>query len=101
MINGPDHTMLLGGRNISIDHLAGYLPDFEDMGRPIVDHTGLEGTFDFSLNWSPEPNGASPADRTEQLDAQGPPFLDAIKEQLGLKLKSTRAPIQTLVVDHI
>ena len=101
MINGPNHTVLLGGRNISIDHLAGYLPDFEDMGRPIVDETGLRGTFDFSLNWLPERDEASPAGNSGLEDAQGPPLVEAIKEQLGLKLKPARAPVQVLVIDHV
>jgi bla regulator protein blaR1 len=101
VFNGPDHTMLLGGRNISIDHLAGYLPDFEDIGRPIVDQTGLEGAFDFSLNWSPEQNRALPVDSDGVDNAQGPPLVGALKEQLGLKLKSTKAPIQILVIDHV
>jgi uncharacterized protein (TIGR03435 family) len=101
MIDGANHTKLLGGRNISIDHLAGYLPDFEDMGRPIVDETNLKGTFDFSLSWSPEGDAASPAENNRLTNAEGPPLVEAIKEQLGLKLKPTKAPIQIPVIDHV
>lgn len=100
MFKGPDHTVLLGGRNISIEHLAGYLPDFEDLGRPIVDQSGLQGAFDFSLNWSPEQNRDSLVEDGPD-NAQGPPLVEALKEQLGLKLKSTRVPIQILVIDHV
>jgi bla regulator protein blaR1 len=91
----------LGGRDISIDHLAGYLPDFEDLGRPMVDETNLKGTFDFSLNWSPEEDAASPAENDRLANADGPPFVEAIKEQLGLKLKPTKAPIQIPFIDHV
>ena len=101
MINGADQTKLLGGRNISIDHLSGYLPDFEDVGRPIVDETNLKGTFDFSLSWSPEGNAASPGENNGLSSTEGPPFVEAIKQQLGLKLKPTKAPIQIPVVDHL
>jgi bla regulator protein blaR1 len=101
MIDGANHTKLLGGRDISIDHLAGYLPDFEDVGRPIVDETNLKGTFDFSLSWSPEGDAASPAENNRLANAEGPPLVEAIKEQLGLKLKSTKARIQVPVIDHV
>jgi uncharacterized protein (TIGR03435 family) len=101
MIDGANHTKLLGGRNISIGHLAGYLPDFEDMGRPIVDETNLNGTFDFSLSWSPEGDSASPAENNRLANAEGPALVEALREQLGLKLKSTKAPIQIPVVDHV
>jgi uncharacterized protein (TIGR03435 family) len=101
MINGADQTKLLGGRNISIDHLAGYLPDFEDVGRPIVDETSLKGTFDFSLSWSPAENAASTSENHGLASTEGPPFVEAVKQQLGLKLKPTKAPIQIPVVDHV
>lgn len=100
-IDGLNHTILVGARNITLDHLAGYLPDFEDIGRPIVDQTGLGGTFDFSLSWVHEHAGGSPTDLADFSDTQGPSFLEALKDQLGLKLKPTRAPVQTLVIDHI
>jgi uncharacterized protein (TIGR03435 family) len=101
MIDGANHTKLLGGRNISIDHLAGYLPDFEDVGRPIVDETNLKGTFDFSLSWSPEGDATSPAENNRLANAEGPPLVEAIKEQLGLKLKTAKASIQIPVIDHV
>jgi bla regulator protein blaR1 len=99
-IDGPNHTVLIGARNIALDHIAAYLSDFEGQGRPIVDQTGLNGTFDFSLNWLPDrirllPAGSAP------LDAQGPSFLEALRDQLGLKLKPTHASVQTLVIDHV
>jgi uncharacterized protein (TIGR03435 family) len=101
VIDGPNQTVLLGARNITFDHLVGYLPDFEDVGRPIVDQTGLDGAFDFSLNWLPEHNSSSSAAASQQTDAQGPTFFEALKDQLGLKLKPTRTPIRTLVIDHV
>ena len=99
-IDGPKHTILLGARNITLDHLAGYLPDFEDLGRTVVDQTGLSGTFDFSLSWVHEQAG-SPAGVADPSDSQGPSFFEALKDQLGLKLKPTRADVQTLVIDHV
>ena len=100
-IHGPNQTMLIGGRDISLDHLAGYLTDFEDPGRPIVDETGLSGGYDFSLDWLPDRPASSPGAGSQPTYAEGPSFFEALKEQLGLKLKPTRAPVQTLVIDHI
>ncbi len=100
-IDGPNHTILVGARNITLDHLASYLQDFEDLGRPVVNQTGLSGTFDFSLSWIHEHGSGSPTDVADLSDAQGPSFVEALKDQLGLKLKPTRAPVQTLVIDHV
>ncbi len=36
-----------------------------------------------------------------QTDAQGVTFVDALREQPGVKLESTKGPVQTLVVDHV
>lgn len=100
-IDGPDHSILIGGRNLSLEHFAGYLTDFQDLGRPVVDQTGLDGTFDFSLSWSHDRNKPVTTGVNESTDVQGPNILEALKEQLGLKLKPTRAPVQTLMIDHI
>lgn len=92
-IDGPNHTMLVGARNVALDHFVGYLSDFVDPGRPIVDQTGLSGAWDFSLNWLPD--GSQPA------DGDGPSIFEALKDQLGLKLKPTRASVPVLVIDHV
>jgi bla regulator protein blaR1 len=99
-IDGPNHTVIIGARAIALDHIAGYLSDFESQGRPIVDQTGLNGTFDMTLNWLPERIRLLPA-ASAPADAQGPSFLEALKEQLGLTLKPTRAVVQTLLIDHV
>jgi bla regulator protein blaR1 len=102
-ISGPNHTSILGARNVTLHFVAanlGTIPAVADFGRPVVDQTGLAGTFDFSLNWLPD-LGGDPSVAAAPPDAQGPPFEEALKNQLGLKLKPTRAPIQTLVIDHV
>jgi uncharacterized protein (TIGR03435 family) len=93
--------MLVGARNITLDHLAGYLSDFDDQGRPIVDQTGLSGSWDFSLNWLPDRGGSSPAGPVQFPDADGPSLFEALKDQLGLKLEPTKASIPVLVIDHV
>jgi uncharacterized protein (TIGR03435 family) len=61
------------------------------LGRPVVDRTGISGSFDLELHWSPEPIA----------DASGPSIFTAVQEQLGLKLDSQRAPVDVLVVDRV
>jgi uncharacterized protein (TIGR03435 family) len=73
------------------------LADGLQTGRPVVNETGLTGNFDVSLDWVPDTLAAPNAD----APPQGASFLAAIREQLGLKLESTKAPIRTLVVDHV
>jgi bla regulator protein BlaR1 len=91
---------LAGSRNTTMELIADALPSLGRLGRPVVDRTGLSGKFDFRLEWTPEPNG-SPPNADTQPDLQGPTFLQALHDQLGLKLKSTKGPIRTLVIDHI
>jgi uncharacterized protein (TIGR03435 family) len=73
--------------------------------RPVVDQTGLgSARYDFMLTWTPDaslggpgPNVPPPAD-----DAEAPPDLFAgFQQQLGLKLESTKAPVDVLVIDHL
>ena len=61
--------------------------------RPVIDRTGLEGTYGASLLWSDTlPKNADP----DQVS-----IFTAIQDQLGLSLVSQRAPIDTLVIDSI
>jgi uncharacterized protein (TIGR03435 family) len=101
---GPGHTILLGARDIPMEHIALYLTTVYKFGRPVIDATGLKGAFDFSLDWAPDSNSAiimRSSDSSGPSDVDGPSFFDALKDQLGLKLKPTRAAIQTLVIDHV
>lgn len=77
--------------------------------RVVVDRTGLDGTYDADLDYFPDPAiaqqgvfrqqpGASPP---PGIDANAPELFTAIQEQLGLKLQSTRAPIEMVVVDSV
>jgi uncharacterized protein (TIGR03435 family) len=69
-------------------------------GRPVVDRTGLTGTYDLELTWTPE---APPAGRegapAVPFDPNGPSLFTALQEQLGLKLEATTGPVEVLVID--
>jgi bla regulator protein BlaR1 len=94
--------MAMGGsRNTTMPLIADALPSMGRLARPVVDRTGLGGKFDFVLEWSPEPSN-TPLPPGEPLpDTQGPSFQEALREQLGLRLESTKAPLQILVIDRV
>lgn len=67
-------------------------------GRVLIDKTGLEGDYEFTLTYAPPPHGA--VDPTALGDDR-PSIFTALQEQLGLKLEPTTTRIDVLVVDHI
>jgi uncharacterized protein (TIGR03435 family) len=71
--------------------------------RPVIDRTGLEGTYDASLLWSDTQliNNAAGVTVPKNADPDQVSIFSAIHDQLGLNLVSRRAPIDTLVIDRI
>jgi uncharacterized protein (TIGR03435 family) len=75
------------------------------VNRVVVDRTGLEGSYDFDLTFTPDqmPQGPPPpgAPPIPPIDPNGPSIFTALTEQLGLKLESQRGPVDTLVIDRV
>ncbi len=69
--------------------------------RPVVDQTGLEGRFDFDLNWKRDDSQFAGMEATVPPLPDAPPLYIATQEQLGLKLDVVDAPAELLVVDHV
>lgn len=71
--------------------------------RQVVDETGLTGKYDFSIQYSEEIGFGplQPESETPTADANSPSLPTALREQLGLQLKSGKAPLNCFVVDHI
>jgi uncharacterized protein (TIGR03435 family) len=65
---------------------------------PVVDKTGLTGKYDFSMQYARTTGGAQSADTPAD---SAPDLLTAIQEQLGLKLNSTKGPLDFLVIDDV
>jgi bla regulator protein blaR1 len=101
ILTAPNHTFIFGARDLTMDHVALYLSDLIPFGRPIVNQTGLAGTFDLSLQFTPERGFASASAANTQPDSPGETAFEALKEQLGLTLRPTKAPIETLIIDHV
>ncbi|HVO97030.1 MAG TPA: TIGR03435 family protein [Bryobacteraceae bacterium] len=62
------------------------------LGRAVIDKTGLTGNFDFKLEWTPD---------EARTDGDGASIFTALQEQLGLKLESTKGPVEIVVVDRL
>jgi len=80
------------------------------VGRTILDKTGLIGSYDYTLKWTPDDNSPLPPDGPQGgpppggdplPDANGPSLFTAIQEQLGLKLEPQKGPVDVIVIDHI
>lgn len=102
MVVRPNRMRMAGSRNTTIDLIAGALPTMTStIGRPVLDQTGLSGRFDFTLEWTPEAADSGPQPAADSTVPEGPSFIQAVREQLGLKLDATRGPVRVLVVDQV
>jgi bla regulator protein blaR1 len=117
--NGPQarHSIRMMGRgDLSIsgeglDMFAQVLS--RQIGRLVVNKTGLKGNYDFTLKWTPDegqgkmfagpkdPGDGRAGEAAPPADASGPSIFTALQEQLGLKLESQRGPVETIVIDHV
>jgi uncharacterized protein (TIGR03435 family) len=117
----PALTRVLTITNMTMAQLADRLqsmaPDY--ITSPVIDGTGLEGAYDFTLSFSQNgfqnvgaggrggPEGAPPpppgaADAAPASDPNGGITLfEAMEKQLGLKLEPHKRPVQVLVIDHM
>ena len=99
----PDSTPThfhIGARDVPITLLSSALPSWGDLGRPVVDQTGLTGNYDFALEFTPK-RGDAASDAAAPTEENEPNFIDAVKKQLGLKLEAQKQGVQVLVLDHI
>jgi uncharacterized protein (TIGR03435 family) len=105
--DGPTRGGVLIGRSLLMTNaatmsvLAKMLAS--ELGRPVLDQTSLESRFDIHLRWTPDvlSDAASP-DGADDPDASGtdlPGLFTALREQLGIELKSGRGPVEFLVID--
>lgn len=70
------------------------------VGRPVIDKTDLTAKYDWVLEWTPD-MPATGSDAPQPADAPGPTIFTALQEQLGLKLESSKGPVDTYVIDKV
>jgi uncharacterized protein (TIGR03435 family) len=95
---------MLAATGITMPVLANGLAQMvPEVGRMVVDRTGLLGTFDVALRWTPESAAISRdgGAALSPLDYKHPSLFVAIEEQLGLKLERTTGPIDVVVIDRV
>jgi len=89
----------LPARNATIAQFAAMMQRTV-LDRAVVDETGLSGTYDFDLEWTPDEsqfNGNLP----RSVEPTKPSLFAAMQEQLGLRLEAARGPVQTIVIDRV
>ena len=96
----PLGAVLVAARDVPITQIATFVSALGIMTRPVVDQTGLSGRFDFTLEFTPERKRPPATQNVQADDFRVTTLQEALQEQLGLKLKATRAPLDTLIVDR-
>lgn len=95
--SGAPYHRRFGGGNQSLATIVGGFAGPGDLGRPVVDRTGLIGGYDFFLDYLPDP----PPGKELPADASGPNFTEAVRTQLGIKFVRQTAAIDFVIVDHV
>ncbi len=87
------------GTDCTMTRIVDWLSHFDEVGnRMVIDETGLKGRYDFVLSgvtMGPNDSSASATDETTTS------IFTALREQLGLKLESRKAPVEILVINHV
>lgn len=104
VLNRPKFLrMKLTATNTPMEHLAYLLSEILDL--PVVDLTNMRGGYDFTLEFN---QGGLPSDfpaggkiNGMEPDTSGPLIFAAVKQQLGLNLKSQKGPVDVLVIDSV
>lgn len=106
---GPNSPVVCGMRGLPGRLVAGAMPMSllasnlsGQVQRIVVDRTGLSGAWDFEITFAPErPLNPPPGVEFPPADPNAPSLFTAMQEQLGLKLQSTKGPVEVLVVERV
>jgi bla regulator protein blaR1 len=87
---------------------ASMLSGQAEIGRPVIDETGLKGNYEIAWKWTPDSSTQSVGGDASQssasappVDTSGPNLFTALQDQLGLKLESRKAPAETIGIARI
>jgi len=100
LYNGQSAQMT--ARQASLDDLVHWLAGYSEVGgRPVVNQTGLSGLYEFTLRWTRQSLAVTPQPgSSDESESDAPPLFTALREQLGLRLKPTKAPVEVILIDH-
>ena len=91
------------GRSANMENFRNFMQGFV-MDRPVLDQTGIEGRYDFQLDWTPDDfqfPGLGVKVPPAPDNAQHPDLYTAIQQQMGLKLEAVKAQADVMVVDGV
>lgn len=98
-----EHLGVCSFRNRPLANFARFM-QFVVLDRPVVDKTGIDGAFDFTLKWTPDESQFRGMGFYVPVPTEGAPLpglFTAIQEQLGLKLDPQKIPAEVLIIDHV
>jgi uncharacterized protein (TIGR03435 family) len=103
---GPGRFMVNRGKMTAQGSSMTFLSTMlsRQLGRTVVDKTGLTGSYDYTLTYTPEDmsaGGGHDAGTSSAPADTGPSIFTALQEQLGLKLESQKAPVDVIVIDQV
>jgi uncharacterized protein (TIGR03435 family) len=108
---GPCQFLIAPGRfQVAGQSMAAFANSLGmQVGRPVLDETGLQGAYDFTLTFMPDPGGRGMpaglpppgAPELPPIDPNAPALPTALQEQLGLRLESGKGPVEMIVIDSI
>ena len=87
-----DRMIRLNAKNASMQEVSNTFSSI--LERPVLDRTGLRGEFDFTMEYAAG-DGEEPF-----VALGGPEVFTAFQEQAGLKLQTTKAAVDVLIIDH-
>jgi uncharacterized protein (TIGR03435 family) len=98
---GTPGGIMLPANNATMKDFTGLLQEVV-LDKPVVDQTGLKGRYDFTLKWAPDDSqfGGHVPPPSDAADAP-PNLFTAVQEQIGLKIESTKAMVDVMVMDHV
>lgn len=95
-VDSPSES--LTGGSVAMPELARALSLF--VGRPVIDKTGFDGTFDVAMTFLPNFDSLEPGE-TPPTGSVLPTIFIALQEKLGLRLESSKGPVEVLVIDSV
>jgi uncharacterized protein (TIGR03435 family) len=97
---GKDGTII--GTRVPIPYFCLFLGQvLQRDERPVIDQTGLDKNYDFTLAFAPELPPDFPKENLPPGMLDRPSIFDALREQLGLKLQAQKGPVEFYVIDHV
>jgi uncharacterized protein (TIGR03435 family) len=90
--------------NVTMGDFINFMTRNVKLDRPIVDKTGIQGRYDFELDWTPDDTqfgGRGETTPPTEGASTAPSLFTAVQEQLGLRLDANRAQVEVLAIDHI